>query len=62
MEYLLRKMSNRAWNQSSKKKLVAVNKDEKGGGDLKNDLTSDIEIQSLEFVQLVSRLALEIKI
>jgi hypothetical protein len=40
--YLLGKLPRR-------KKFVAVNKDEKGVGDLKTALTSDIEMQSLEF-------------
>jgi hypothetical protein len=38
------------------KKSVAVNKDEKGVGDLKTALTSDMEMQTLEFAQLVSYL------
>jgi hypothetical protein len=42
--------------------LVAVNKDEKGVGDLKTALTSDLEVQSLEFAQLVSCLDLGITI
>jgi hypothetical protein len=37
-----------------RKKFVAVNKDEKGIGDLKTSLTSAMEMQSLEFSQLVS--------
>jgi hypothetical protein len=37
---------------------VAVNKDEKGVGDLKIALPSDMEMQSLDFVQLASCLAL----
>jgi hypothetical protein len=36
------------------KKFVAVNKDEKGDRDMKTALTSEIEMQSLEFAQLVS--------
>jgi hypothetical protein len=39
--------------KAQEKKFVAVNKDEKGVGDLKTALTSDMKIQSLEFVQLV---------
>jgi hypothetical protein len=42
------------------KKLVAVNKDEKG--DLKPILTSDMEMHTLEFAQLVSYLILEITV
>jgi hypothetical protein len=30
-------------------KFVAVNKDEKGAGDLKTTMSSDMEMQSLEF-------------
>jgi hypothetical protein len=41
-------------NPAQEKKFVAVNKDENGIGDLKTALTSDMEIQSLEFTQLVS--------
>ena len=37
-------------------------KDEKGVGDLKTALTSDMEMQSLEFAQLVSCLALGITV
>jgi hypothetical protein len=44
MRYLLRKAANREWNQLRKKKFVAVNKDEKGVGDLKTTLQSDMEI------------------
>jgi hypothetical protein len=54
MAYLLRKAANREWNQSRRNMFVTVNKDEKGAGDLKTALTSDMEMQSLEFAQLVS--------
>ena len=47
MEYLLRKAANWEWNQPRRKKLVAVNKSEKGVRDLKTALTSDMEMQSL---------------
>ena len=40
--------------------MVAVSKDEKGVEDLKTTLTTDMEMQSLEFAQLVSCLALRI--
>ena len=60
MGYLLRKATNRAWNQPKRKKFVAVNKDEKGVGDLKTALTSAMEMQTLEFAQLVSCPALGI--
>jgi hypothetical protein len=60
MGYLLRKAGNREWNHPRRKMFVAVNKDEKAGGDLKSTLTLDLEMQSLEFVQLVSCLVLGI--
>ena len=47
---------------AQEKEVVAVNKDEKGVGDLKTVLTSDIEMQSSEFAQLVSCLALGITV
>jgi len=62
MDYLLRKTANREWNQHRRKTFVAVNEDEKGVGDLKSTLTSDMEMQSLEFTQLVSCLALGITV
>jgi hypothetical protein len=62
MEYLLRKAANREWNQPRRKKFVAVNKDEKGAGDLKTTLTSDMEMLSLKFAQLISCLALGITV
>jgi hypothetical protein len=37
---------------AQEKKFVAVNIDEKGVGDLKTALTSDMEMQSLKFIQL----------
>jgi hypothetical protein len=60
--YLLWKAANRKWNQPRRKKFVAVNKDEKGVGDLKIALTSATEMQSLEFAQLVSCLAFGITV
>jgi hypothetical protein len=39
---------------AQEEKFVTVNKDEKGVGDLKTALTPDMEMQSLEFIQLVS--------
>jgi hypothetical protein len=45
-----------------KKEVVAVNKDENGVGGLKTALTSVMEMQSLEFAQLVSCLALGITV
>jgi hypothetical protein len=47
---------------AQEKEVVAVNKDEKGVGDLKTVLTSDIEMQSSEFALLVSCLALGITV
>jgi hypothetical protein len=58
MGYLLRKTANMEWKQARRKKFVAVNKDEKGVGVLITALTSDVEMQSLEFAELVSYLAL----
>jgi hypothetical protein len=52
MGYLLRKAANGEWNQPKRKNLVAVNEDE-GIGDLKTALTSNMEMQSLEFAHLV---------
>jgi hypothetical protein len=43
---------------AQEKKFVAANKDEKGFGDLKTALKSDMEKQSLEFAQLLSCLNL----
>jgi hypothetical protein len=62
MGYLLRKASSKEWNQPRRKKFVAVNKDEKRVGDLKTALTSAMEMQSLEFAQLVSCLALGVTV
>jgi hypothetical protein len=39
---------------AQEKKCIAVDKDEKGVGDLKTALTSDSEMESLEFAQLIS--------
>ena len=57
---LPRKTANRKWNQPRRKKFVAVNKDAKGFQDLMTALPSDMEIQSLEFTQMISYLALRI--
>jgi hypothetical protein len=54
--------ANRKRKQPRRKKFVAVNKDKKGVGDLKTALTSAIEMQILEFAQLVSCLALGIAV
>jgi hypothetical protein len=58
MGYLLRKAANREWNQPRRKKFVAVSKDKKGVGDLETAVTSEMEMESLEFAQLVSCLDL----
>jgi hypothetical protein len=58
--YLLKKAAKKEWNQPRRKKFVVVNKDEKGVGDLKTALISDMDMWSLEFAQLVSYLASEI--
>ena len=60
MGCLQRKAASREWEQPRKKKFAAVKKDEKGVGDLKTILTSDMEIQSLKFAQLAFCLALGI--
>ncbi|KAL6035795.1 hypothetical protein STEG23_005192 [Scotinomys teguina] len=52
MGYLLRRAAHWEWNHHKRKKYIAVNK-LNGVGDLKSALTSDMEMQSLEFVQLV---------
>ena len=62
MGYMLRKAANREWNQPRRKQFVAVNKDEKGVGDLKTVLTSDMEMQILDFVHLFSCIALGITV
>ena len=58
----MKKAANREWNQPRRKQFVVVNKAEKGVGDLKTALTSAMEMQSLEFAQLVSCLALGITV
>ena len=62
VDYLMRKASNREWNQPKRKKFFAITKDEKGVGDLKTVLTSAIEMQNFEFAQLVSYLSLGITV
>jgi hypothetical protein len=62
MGYLLRKAAYREWNQPRRKMSVAVNKDERGARDLKIAMTSDMEMQSSGFAQLVSCLALGITV
>jgi hypothetical protein len=47
---------------AQEKNFFVVNKDKKGVGDLKTALTSDTEMQSLEFAQLVSCLALGVTV
>jgi hypothetical protein len=58
--YLSRKANKKEWNRPRRKDFLAVNKDGKGVGDLKRGLSLDMEMQRLEIVQLVSRLALGI--
>jgi hypothetical protein len=62
VRYLLWKAANREWKQPRRKKFVAVSKDEKGVGDLKTALASNMVMQSLEFAQLVSCLDLGITV
>jgi hypothetical protein len=62
MRYPPKKAANSEWKQPRKEIFVAVNKDEKGVGDLKAALTSDMNMQSLEFAELVSCLALRMTI
>ncbi|MDG2614588.1 hypothetical protein P7M57_23855, partial [Vibrio parahaemolyticus] len=62
VRYLQRRAADREWNQPRAEKFVAVNKDEKGAGDLKTAVTSDMETQGLEFAQLDSCLALGITV
>ena len=52
MEYIQRRTASREWNQPKRKKCVAVNKAERSWRS-EEHLTSDMEIQSLEFAQLV---------
>ena len=47
---------------AQEKKFVAINKDAKGDAELTTALTSDMEIQSLEFAQLVPVLIWRLKI
>jgi hypothetical protein len=58
----LRTAANREWNQPRRKEFVAVNKYEKKIRDLKTTLISAMEMQILEFAQLVSCLALGITV
>ena len=51
MGYLLKEAANGEGDQPKRKKCVAVNKAERIG-DLKSVLTSDMDVQSLEFAQL----------
>jgi hypothetical protein len=62
MGYLLKKAANRLWTYLRRKKLAALNKDEKGVGDMKTILTPEIEKHSLEFTQPVSCLDLDITV
>ena len=55
--YVPQRATNMEWNQHKRKRCVS-DKKLNGVEDLKNILTSDIEIQCLEFAQLVLCLAL----
>ena len=57
MGYLLKKVANRDW-ASPRERTVLQSAKIKRIGDLKSTLTSDMEMQSLEFSQLVFGLAL----
>ena len=59
---LPKKADNRKWNQPRRKKFLAINKDEKAFEEMKTTLASDMMIQSLEYAQLFSCLALGIKV
>ena len=48
--------------QSQEKEIFVVNKDEKRDGDIKTSLISAMEIENLEFAQLVSYLPLGITV
>jgi hypothetical protein len=61
IEYLLRNSANREWKQPREKN-CAVNKNENGVGDLEMALTSEMKMQNLEIVQLVSFLGLGITV
>jgi hypothetical protein len=56
--HLLRRTAKKKMEPAQDKEVLAVNKDGKGVGDLKTTWTSDTKMQSLEFAQLVSCLAL----
>jgi hypothetical protein len=58
----IKRAANKEWNQPRRKKFVAVNKDEKGVGNMKTAFTSAMKMQSLEFSQMTSCLALGITI
>jgi hypothetical protein len=60
MGYMLRK-ANRKWNRPRRKQFVAVNKDEMEWSS-EDALTSAMEMQSLEFAQLVFCLSLRITV
>ena len=62
MEYMLRKAANREWNQPRRKTVCCSPQRQKRSGDLKIALTSAMEMQCLEFAQLVSCLSLRITV
>lgn len=55
---LPKRVANREWKQPKTKKYAAVNSKAERVGDLKRVLTSELEMQSLEFAQSVFSLAL----
>jgi hypothetical protein len=55
--YLPRTADNRQWNQSKEKRVLQSTK-LKGVGDLKSTLTTDMEMQSWGFFQLVFGLSM----
>jgi hypothetical protein len=52
--YLPRKAADREWNQPRKRNLLQSTKMKKRVGNLKIALISDMEIQGLEFAQMVA--------
>ena len=54
---IVKRAANREWNQSKRKKCVAVNKAKRSWRS-EEELVSDMEMQSLEFSPLVFHLAL----
>jgi hypothetical protein len=59
---VLRKATKWESNQLRRKQFVGSQQRGKRSGDVKTDLTSAMEMQSLQFAQLVSCLSLEITV